>query len=376
MILGGECLISKNTNDAVKRSFPSPGILALFFCCFIAALVYFTHGCDPQAFVLVGEKFALGDPSGTVGYDGQFAYYIAVDPLGAPAYLDDPPYRYQRILYPLLARLLAFGQPALVPWALLFVNIVSISLSTELLARMLSQRGLGPYLAILFPLWLGQIFALRADLNEPLCFLLVLLALWWYERQQLQLSAVALAAGALAKESALLFLPAIILVLLLRREHWFALRYALVGLLPYAALQCGLYLWLGGFGFVGKGAGFERIPFYGFVVTEPPAARIFLVIFFALPVAALLALAVRQLLRTARSVHAWALLTNCLFIIFLTRVSTIDVLAVFRLATGVVVAALLFCAAHRRRRLALLLHAVWLPPSMIAAMIPGFLLRP
>ena len=80
-------------------------------------------------------------------------------------------------------------------------------------------------------------------------------------------------------------------------------------------------------------------------------------IFFAIPVTVLLALAVRQLLRTPRSVHACTLLTNCLFIVFLTRVSTIDVLAVFRLATGVVTAALLFCAAHRRRGLVLLLYA-------------------
>jgi hypothetical protein len=67
------------------------------------------------------------------------------------------------------------------------------------------------------------------------------------------------------------------------------------------------------------------------------------------------------------------LLINCLFIVFLTRASIFDVLALFRLATGVVVAALLFCAARGQRRLALLLHVIWIPPSVIALMIPGFL---
>ena len=68
------------------------------------------------------------------------------------------------------------------------------------------------------------------------------------------------------------------------------------------------------------------------------------------------------------------MLVNCLFIVFLTRVFTFDVLAVFRLATGVVIAVLLFCAAYRRRRLDSLLCAVWLPSFMISVVIPGFLL--
>jgi hypothetical protein len=49
------------------------------------------------------------------------------------------------------------------------------------------------------------------------------------------------------------------------------------------------------------------------------------------------------------------------------------VLAVFRVATGVIVAALLFCAAHGWRRVAWVLHALWLPPSILALMIPRFL---
>lgn len=367
-------MTAESTDDTVQRSFFAPGLLALFVCCLIVFLVYFTHGRDPLAFVIVGERFALGDPSGSVGYDGQFAYYIAVDPLGAQAHIDDPPYRYQRILYPLLARLLALGQPALVPWTLLAINVVSISVSTELLGRMLGRRGLSPYLALLLALWLGQVFALRANLNEPLCFLFVVIALWWYEEQRCLLSAVALAAGTLTKEAALLFLPAAVLVLLLRRHWWLALCYACIVLLPYAAFQFWLYLWLGGLGFFGSGAGFEWIPFYGFAVSGPPAARIFLVLFFAIPVTVLLILAVRQLLRTVQSFQTWALLTNCLFIVFLTRRSAIDVLAVFRLATGLVLAALLFCAAHRRHRLAFLLPIIWLPPSILAIMIPGFLL--
>jgi hypothetical protein len=228
-------------------------------------------------------------------------------------------------------------------------------------------------MALLLPLWLGQVFALRADLNEPLCIFLIVVALWWYERDQILLSALAMAASVLAKETGFLFLPAVVLVELLRRRWRAAVFYALPVILVFTTLQVGLYIWMGRPGLNRLSQRFEIIPFYGFTFTQPLAARIFLVLIFVVPVAVLLVLAIFHLLRTRRSVYTWSLLTNCLMIVFLTRLTTIDVLAVFRVATGLVVAALLFCAAHGLRRLALVLCAIWLPPLILAAMIPGFL---
>ena len=42
--------------------------------------------------------------SGNAGYDGQFSLFIAQDPLRAHGYVDNPSYRYGRILYPMTAR--------------------------------------------------------------------------------------------------------------------------------------------------------------------------------------------------------------------------------------------------------------------------------
>lgn len=248
----------------MRRSIPSPGLLALAFCCCIVAVVYFSRGCDPLAFALIGTRFAQGDSEGSKGYDGQFAYYIARDPASALAYLDNLAYRYQRILYPMLARLLSLGRPALVPWALLFINVVSISLSTELVGRMLARNDVNPYSALLLPLWMGQIFALRADLNEPLCFLFVVAALWWYEQEQHMLSVVALAASVLTKEVGALFLFSIVSAMLFQKRIWLAVRYLLLTLLPYVALQIWLTLWIGGSGLANLSSRFEWIPFYGF----------------------------------------------------------------------------------------------------------------
>lgn len=66
-----------------------------------------------------------------LGYDGQFFLTLGLDPgLTNPdsiAALDGPPYRYQRILYPLLGYLLGLGKPALIPYALVAINMACIT---------------------------------------------------------------------------------------------------------------------------------------------------------------------------------------------------------------------------------------------------------
>src|SRR5262245_10147804 len=94
----------------MRRAQVAPVVLA-------AAAVYagFTlaglalHGWNPLWFVWIGERFSNLDPHGRTGYDGQFVYYIARDGWSALPHIDNPPYRLQRIAYPLLVRLVSLG---------------------------------------------------------------------------------------------------------------------------------------------------------------------------------------------------------------------------------------------------------------------------
>jgi hypothetical protein len=185
---------------------------------------------------------------------------------------------------------------------------------------------------------------------------------------------VALAASGLAKEVGLLFLPALVAALLMRKRWRLALRYTLVTLVPYAALQLWLSAWIGRSGLAGLEETFEVIPYWGYALNESAPARLLLVLFFAVPVTVLAVLAVWQLWRAPHSMPAWALLVNCLFIIFIARRTAADVLAMFRVATGVLMAGLQFAADRRLRWVAFGLHALWLPPLILALLIPGFVI--
>jgi len=103
----------------------------------VVALLYLgltlaAHDMDPLSLAQIGTRFSQGDPAGSEGYDGQFAYFIAVDPLGAAPLIDVPAYRYQRIVYPLLARLLALGRREWIPWMLPLVNLIALAAGTRL----------------------------------------------------------------------------------------------------------------------------------------------------------------------------------------------------------------------------------------------------
>ena len=141
---------------------------------------------------------------GTWGYDGQFAYQIARDPLGASRFLDVPAYRYQRILYPLVAWALALGQGALVPWALIAVNWLALVAGTWLTEEIVTGRGVSRWYALSYGLFAGLMMAVRLDLTEPLAYALAQAAVLSYERGKLRGAAALLALAALAKETTLL----------------------------------------------------------------------------------------------------------------------------------------------------------------------------
>src|SRR5438270_7074330 len=134
---------------------------------------------DPSRFVWAGVGHA--DPArvpadlyvhrDSAGYDGQFFYRLALDPLTSrrSAYgiqLDIPPYRQQRILYPALVWLVTGGRASLVPWALILVNLaagIGMAFAAAGLARASGRHAAWGVPLALLP---GVAVALSRDTGE------------------------------------------------------------------------------------------------------------------------------------------------------------------------------------------------------------------
>jgi Gpi18-like mannosyltransferase len=369
-------------------------IYGLWIAAFLAT------GHDARDLIDIGRKFVTQSQSSSVirydatyryaadptGYDGQFVYYIALDPVHARDYLDWPAYRYGRILEPALAGALAFGNPGLVPFTILLVSWLAIGLSTAVLAAWLKRKRLNPVLALIYAFYAGVVIAFRFDLTEALSFGLVIGAVYLFDfggRQRVVWSAALFAMAALARETAVLFIIVFAIALLFRdrMEDWrrplpSALAFLSISLLPLAAWHAFLFLWLQNLGLPPRPV-VQPIPF-GALIREWPwhVTAIEEIVVVVLPALLVGSLAVRALIRGSTDKYLLLLaLQVLLLVVFVDPFAFPDLTASARYTIGIVIAAL--CAIPTLDRLTrgkrtwlVLCGAAWL------VMAPWYLLKP
>lgn len=215
-----------------------------------------------------------------VGVDGQQFYAIARDPWhpGAVApHLDQPRYRYQRILLPVLAWLLHpwGGGPGLVV-ALVAVNLAGLLIGA-LAVGALSRRLGGPsWPALLYPVLPGSLWALLDTTADGLAVSLSLVTVAAFLSGRHRMACLAAVAAVLTRETTILVplglvlahrrrsdLPLIVLPGLVL-AGWFALVHAVVPaggaqletlVLPFTGLLDAFRArWLQGHELIGMGA--------------------------------------------------------------------------------------------------------------------------
>jgi hypothetical protein len=327
----------------------------------------------------LGTQYSHGDPEGTQGYDGQFAYYIAVDPSPervAPR-LDVPAYRYQRILYPLSARILALGQVDLIPWTLLLVNLVAQVVGTWALARWIELSGGRPVYALIYGLWVGLVISTGTDLTEPLAYALVTLGWLARKRGGWLAGAILLSLCLFVKETSMLFLAAAALADLAEGKLLKGVAPLGLGAVAFGLWQ--LWLWTE-FGNPGIGTGgdmatpFEIIPLMGFLriaLASPRAFALFAFLFgpfIILPAIWSVLRGIRSLWRREYGGEIWALLFNGLVITFLPFSTFREPLGLVRIGTGLYLSILLYAVPRRRTRL---LNYGFLSLALLAMLVTG-----
>jgi hypothetical protein len=273
-----------------------------------------------------------------LGYDGQFFLFVALDPGGAEPYVDEPAYRYSRILYPLTARALGLGQADLVPLALLLVNLLAVGAGTLAVATLLRDRGVSPWYGALYGLYPGLFVGVLSDLAEPLAYGLAAVALLAVERRRLPLAVALFALAGLTRETTLLF------PLALAVWHAAGRRYRDAALLaaaavPYVALRAGLWAWLGSPG-EARAEQLELLPFAGLAGQWPWSPQTLEQVY-AVVVPALLALGLAAAVRAPRRWLAVLAANVLVLVVLLPEPSYAGYEASGRIATGVVLAFLL-----------------------------------
>ncbi len=340
-------------------------MVVLFVLAVYLFVVFAIHDYDPLAFVTLADA-----QSGEEGYDGQYTYHIAVDPVSAPAMLDAPAYRMQRILLPITAHVLSSGQAALVPWMLLLINAATLVGGTYLFEGLLAAENKNRWFALVYGLFPGLLISVRLSVNEPLAFGLVVAAIWLYQRDKPISAAVMLALAGLSKEPALVFAGGFMLWLAVEKRWREAIRLGLIGWLPYIAWQVVLYLWLGEPGFGSGGAGqtpFELIPFMGFfrILADTGSLKVFAVFFlFMAPMVLFPGLwglisSIQSIARRSHHLYVYLLLANAAVMLIIPYSTYRETLAMLRFIPGLAITVMLYSAHFNRARM-LRFSLVWL----------------
>lgn len=333
------------------------------------------HG-DPLILMTIGTKYhpQLAEHAySEEGYDGQFSYYIALNPETASQYIDVPAYRFQRILLPFAARLLSLGQASLVPFALLVVNLLALAGGTYILEQLLIAHKVSRWFAIGYGLSLGVFGSARLMTTETLAYGLVLLGIWLHQRDRWLWSAVIFALSVLAKEVTLLFVAGYVFYFFSQRQWQRGLIFGAVAAIPFLLWQLALYSMFGEFG-VGSGGdlatGFEIIPFMGFfrILTEG-GADIFLVLglmivpFLIVPTLWGLWQCWKAFRTQTWSLMGWLLLLNALIMLFVPFSTYREPLGILRFIVGLQICVILYSAERKKRR-ALMNSTIWLVTTL------------
>jgi hypothetical protein len=177
-----------------------------------------THGGHLGSFALAGGTFVhAGAPAdlpvraASTGYDGQFYYRLALDPLTHQVTqfhitLDNPSYRQQRIGLPVLAWLVHEGLRAPTSLALVLVNVMALVVLGLVGARLAEQWNRSPWWGVALAVSPALVMALARDLTEPMATAGLVLGLLWWVRGRVWWAAAAFTVAVLCRETVLVLL--------------------------------------------------------------------------------------------------------------------------------------------------------------------------
>jgi hypothetical protein len=233
----------------VKRNAVIAALLAVLLYGAFAVVLLRRNGFDASRLVLAGDEFtdpasapkSLAVANNAPGYDGQFYYRLAGEPLSTAERVtgirfDYPVYRAQRIGYPMLVRLFSAGNPRAIPWAMLLLNIAAAGVIAATAATIVTRW----WTALAVALFPGFLLTMSRDLVELVEIAFLLLALRFLLSRRIAVAVIFLTLAVLTKETAILFSIAAGVATLVRDR---AVIRASAFAIPIAA-HLGWKLWL------------------------------------------------------------------------------------------------------------------------------------
>lgn len=204
-------------------------VVAICYLVFFAQLLGTRHG-DVSLFVVAGGPNADASkvPQGLTvipnigGYDGMWFYRLALDPFtrvqaAHGIRLDNPSYRQQRIVYPLIVWILSLGHATWVPALLVAVNVIAAAVMAAFAGSFAKRFGLHALWGVIVPLYPGFVLTFSRDLSEIVAASFAMGAIWAIASRRNVTAALLLTGAVLTRETTLLLAFALAAAWLIER---------------------------------------------------------------------------------------------------------------------------------------------------------------
>jgi len=204
-------------------------VIAICYVTFFVLLLRARNG-DVSLFVIAGgvNVDASKVPAGLTvipnigGYDGIWFYRLAINPFTSVQAthgirIDNPPYRQQRVMYPLIVWLLSLGQVSWIPWLLVIVNILAAAVMAAFAGAFAKRFGLNALWGVLVPLYPGFVLTFSRDLAEIATAAFATGAIWAIASRRNMTAALLLTCAVLTREPTLLLAFALAAAWLIER---------------------------------------------------------------------------------------------------------------------------------------------------------------
>lgn len=168
----------------------------------------------------------IGVPAGIVlyqdgGYDGMAYYQIARDlpSLFQPDALPfHSAYRFQRIVLPLFAYLVSFGNERWLPWAFLIINVFAALGSLFLALRISTKLSIHAFAVVLNP---AMLVGILYSLTEPVSLFFLMAFFWlWNKKERLDVASLSLLSLSLFARETTVFLIFFLFLWLCLKRRW------------------------------------------------------------------------------------------------------------------------------------------------------------
>ena len=239
-------------------------VVGLVFLAYAAHRIHEQYQGNPSGLLVISHNFFDNDPlvngradirdrlifDPGMGADGQFFYLMTFDPLmsafrGDPRryrdFIDNPPYRYGRIGFSWMTRVLSLGQPQRYPITMIAVVLLSLAIAGFLLSRIAQHHGLTGWHGLLIVFVPGFWSSVERTMPEPVAIALLLGGCLSALRSKWWMCGALLGAGMLVRETGGFLVLAVVGMVALTGKRRDAAIVALLAFVPILVWKA--YLW-------------------------------------------------------------------------------------------------------------------------------------